>query len=87
MPADGVLKHDSGMCRVGLKLLRGEWQEAVQLIMRGMPGEKEHIAKARNLYLDKGERQGPHEQMSHSQKPSNALLPKNLQAVVGVGCR
>ena len=44
----------SQTCRVGAALLRGEYEEAVRLIMQPREGEREETAEARRLYLDKG---------------------------------
>jgi len=41
-------------CRVGAALLRGQYQEAVRLIMQPRDGEREESAEARRLYLEKG---------------------------------
>ena len=41
-------------CRVGAALLRGQYQEAVRLIMQPRDGEREESAEARQLYLEKG---------------------------------
>ena len=41
-------------CRVGVALLRGEYKEAVQLIMQPRDGERQETAEARRLYLETG---------------------------------
>jgi len=50
------LMHESDVtgCRVGAALLRGQYQEAVRLIMQPRDGEREESAEARRLYLEKG---------------------------------
>lgn len=49
-----VVKGGVGGCRVGAALLRGEYEEAVRLIMQPRDGEREETVEARRLYLDKG---------------------------------
>jgi hypothetical protein len=39
------------LCRVGAKLMKGEWEEAVRLIMQSTGGDRA-AAAARQLYLE-----------------------------------
>eukprot|EP00775_Hariotina_reticulata_P008044 gene8044-8239_t len=44
--------------RIGGALLRGEWAEAVRLIMAGSPNERPLYRAARDLYMEQGDIQG-----------------------------
>lgn len=45
-------------CRVGLLLLKGEWKEAVRLIMQPHEGERDDNDRARKAFLDEGDISG-----------------------------
>ncbi|KAK9809841.1 hypothetical protein WJX72_000220 [[Myrmecia] bisecta] len=57
-----------GTHRVGAKLLRGEWREAVELIMQPKDAERAENVDARQLYLQKGDIHGP-PQHAHDAPP------------------
>lgn len=39
---------------MGAKLLKGEWEGAVRLLMAGYPGDRPEVAAARSAFLDRG---------------------------------
>ena len=73
----GLQRFGSGAApthSIGLQLLKGEWREAVRLILQPHEGEREDSAAARRLYLDGDDIQGALKAMPMYQTAERAIL-------------
>ncbi|KAL0052217.1 hypothetical protein WJX82_010083 [Trebouxia sp. C0006] len=73
----GLQRFGSGSVpthKVGAALLRGQYQEAVRLIMQPRDGEREESAEARRLYLEKGDVTGALYKMQRHLTAERAIL-------------
>ena len=75
-------------CSVGKELIKGNWKEAVRLLMSGHEGERADSAQARALFQD-GDVSGALKQMPRHQTVERAILEarSSFQGSVGVICR
>ena len=79
-------ESDMTCCRVGAALLRGQYEEAVQLIMQPRDGEREESAEARRLYLDKGASACMWAEKKREQKDFALLRQFNEKPSIVPGC-
>ena len=61
-------------CSVGRELIKGNWKEAVRLLMSGHEGERADSAQARKLFLEGGDVAGALKQMPRHQTVERAIL-------------
>ena len=61
-------------CSVGRELIKGNWKEAVRLIMSGHEGERADSAQARKLFLDEDDVVGALQQMPRHMTVERAIL-------------
>lgn len=61
-------------CSVGRELIKGNWKDAVRLLMSGHEGERADSAQARRLFLEDGDVAGALKQMPRHQNVERAVL-------------
>lgn len=61
-------------CSVGRELIKGNWKEAVRLLMSGHEGERADSAQARRLFLEDEDIAGALKQMPRHQTVERAIL-------------
>ncbi len=61
-------------CSVGRELIKGNWKEAVRLLMSGHEGERADSAQARKLFLEDEDIAGALKQMPRHQTVERAIL-------------
>ena len=61
-------------CSVGRELIKGNWKEAVRLLMSGHEGERADSAAARKLFLEDGDIAGALKQMPRHLTVERAIL-------------
>ena len=70
------LAHNELMCmrRIGASLLKGDWQGAIDLIMKPHDDDREDNAAPRRLYSDKGDLRGALRAMPKHLTAEKAIL-------------
>ena len=61
-------------CSVGRELIKGNWKEAVRLLMSGHEGERADSATARRAFLEEGDVAGALKQMPRHMNVERAIL-------------
>ena len=68
------MTQDNCTCSVGRELIKGNWKEAVRLLMSGHEGERADSAAARKLFLEDGDIAGALKQMPRHLTVERAIL-------------
>lgn len=69
-----IMAQGNCTCSVGRELIKGNWEEAVRLLMSGHEGERADRAAARKLLLEDGDIAGALKQMPRHLTVERAIL-------------